>query len=168
MRSFPLHPSLAAALVLAGTCLTARAQSVDGMAWLAGCWRGHFGEAGTVEHWLPPAGGTLLGMSRTVKNGRTVEFEFLQIRPLADGTLALLPQPSGRPATVFRLRSSGPQEAVFENPEHDFPQRIAYARPEPSHLVARIEGTRNGSTRHIEFNFSRVACEAPAAGDTDR
>ena len=161
MPSSFIQPISIAALALAavGAALPARAQSVDAMAWLAGCWRGHFGEAGTVEQWLPPAGGTMLGMSRTVRQGRTVEFEFLQLRPLQDGALALMPQPAGKPATVFRLLSSGPREAVFENPAHDFPQRIAYARPEDSRLLASIEGLRNGVPRRIEFAFSRVACE---------
>lgn len=159
VRQFPI-----AALALAAVCapLSARAQAVEGMAWLAGCWRGHFGEAGTVEQWLPPAGGTMLGMSRTVRQGKTAEFEFLQLRQLQDGTLALMPQPAGKPATVFRLLSSGPQEAVFENPAHDFPQRIAYARPEDARLLASIEGLRNGTLRRIEFAFTRVACEDAA------
>lgn len=165
MPSSLIRPIPLAALTLAAACaaLPARAQSVNDMAWLAGCWRGHGGEAGTVEHWLAPAGGTMLGMSRTVRQGKTVEFEFMQLRQLPDGTLALMPQPSGRPATVFRLLSSGPREAVFENPTHDFPQRIAYARQEDSRLLASIEGLRNGAPRRIEFAFSRVACEDAAS-----
>ncbi|MBB2486186.1 hypothetical protein H5407_13265 [Mitsuaria sp. WAJ17] len=161
MPSSRIRPIPPAALALAAACaaLPARAQSVDGMAWLAGCWRGHFGEAGTMEQWLPPAGGTMLAMSRTVRQGKTVEFEFLQLRQLQDGTLALMPQPAGRPATVFRLLSAGPQEAVFENPAHDFPQRIAYTRSDESRLLVSIEGLRNGTTRRIEFTFSRVGCE---------
>ena len=45
-----IRPIALAALALAGVCTScpARAQSVDDMAWLAGCWRGHAGEAGTV------------------------------------------------------------------------------------------------------------------------
>lgn len=164
MPSTVIRPIALAALALAAVCTSSavRAQSVDDMAWLAGCWRGHGGEAGTVEQWLAPAGGTMLGMSRTVRQGKTAEFEFMQLRQLPDGTLALMPQPSGRPATVFRLLSSGPREAVFENPAHDFPQRIAYARPEDSRLLASIEGLRNGTPRRIEFAFSRVACEDAA------
>ena len=156
IRTVPL-----AALTLAAACaaLPARAQSVDSMAWLAGCWRGEFGESGTVEHWQPPAGGSMLGMSRTIRQGRMVEFEFLQLKLLPDGILALVPQPAGRPPTVFRLLSSGPQEAVFDNPAHDFPQRIRYARSDESSLLASIEGLRNGATRRIEFAFVRVGCE---------
>lgn len=135
------------------------AQPVEQMAWLAGCWRGQFGESGTVEQWLPPAGGTMLGVSRTVRQGRTTEFEFMRLQQLPDGTLAFQPQPGGRPPTVFRLLSLGEQEAVFENPAHDFPQRIRYARPEESRLLASIEGFRNGTPRRVEFAFVRGRCD---------
>lgn len=30
--------------------------SIEGAAWLAGCWRADGREAGSVEHWLAPAG----------------------------------------------------------------------------------------------------------------
>jgi hypothetical protein len=160
-----LAPTFSFALiVLAFAADPARAQPVEKMAWLAGCWQGQSGEPGTMEHWLPPAGGTMLGVSRTVKQGKTVEFEFMQLKQLPEGTLAFVPQPAGRPPTVFRLLRLGESQAVFENPEHDFPQRITYSRPEESRLVASIEGTRNGVTRKVEFAFSRTSCDAPPAG----
>lgn len=159
-----------AAMLLATLCGLAAAaaraadSAVEPLAWLSGCWQAQGGEPGSVEQWLAPAGGTMLGVSRTVRQGRTVEFEFMQLRQLPDGTLAYIPQPSGRPPTVFRLLSLGSAEVVFENPEHDFPQRIAYARPESSRLRARIEGVRNGAARSIEFAFSRVSCDAASGG----
>lgn len=152
---------LAALSVTLAAPARAAGPEVEDLAWLAGCWAGQFGEAGTVEQWLPPAGGTMLGMSRTVKQGRTVEFEFMQLRRLPEGEIAFIPQPAGRPPTTFRLTQFGAMDAVFENPAHDFPQKIRYTRPDPSRLVASIEGQRNGNLRRIEFNFTRSACDAP-------
>ncbi|AMO23609.1 DUF6265 family protein [Ramlibacter solisilvae] len=160
MRFLPIAFCALAAL----TALPAVGQPVEKMAWLAGCWQGHFGEPGTVEQWLAPAGGTMLGMSRTIKQGKTAEYEFMHIRQLPEGVLAFVPQPNGRPPTVFRLLRLGESDALFENPEHDFPQRIHYARPAESRLVASIEGMRNGTMRRVEFAFSRVSCDAQAAG----
>jgi hypothetical protein len=136
------------------------AQPVEQMAWLAGCWQGQFGEPGTIEQWLAPAGGSMLGMSRTIKQDKMVDYEFMRVSRLPDGVLAFVPQPSGRAPTTFRLVRLGEAEAVFENPEHDFPQRITYARPGESRLSASIEGVRNGATRRIEFTFLRVSCDA--------
>ena len=160
-----IAPVLFATLTsLASDLAFAADEGVDQLAWLAGCWQGQYGEPGTIEQWLAPAGGTMLGVSRTVKQGKTVEFEFMQLRQLADGALAFVAQPLGRPPTVFRALVLRNTEAVFENPEHDFPQRVSYSRPEESRLLAAIEGVRNGATRRIEFSFSRVSCDTAAKG----
>lgn len=155
---------LAAAAGLASGGAVAADGGVEALSWLAGCWQADPGEPGTVEQWMAPAGGTMLGVSRTVRQGRTVGFEFMQLRLLPDGMLAFIAQPSGRPPTVFRARSVRHGEAVFENPEHDFPQRVVYARPEPTRLLARIEGVRQGSARSIEFAFTRIGCDMAAGG----
>lgn len=164
MRIAPLL--IAALSSLAAVRASAADEGVEPMAWLAGCWQGSFGEAGTVEHWLAPAGGTMLGVARTVKQGRTVEFEFMQLRRLPDGELAYIAQPAGRAPTVFRAVELGAAQAAFENPEHDFPRRISYARTEDGRLQATLSGVRNGTARKIEFAFSRVSCDAAPVGAT--
>jgi hypothetical protein len=55
------------------------------LAWLAGCWAAERGDAGSGEQWTPLAGGTMLGIGRTVRDGKTVEYEFLQIRRNEEG-----------------------------------------------------------------------------------
>ena len=128
------------------------------VAWMAGCWAGDFGEAGTTEQWMAPAGESMLGMSRTVRKGRTVEHEFLQIRPDASGRLAYIAKPHNQAEASFPLKSAGDKSVVFENPEHDFPQRILYRLEGEGRLMARIEGERGGQTRGIDFPMRRVAC----------
>jgi hypothetical protein len=166
MRLVPTFSPALAAICLASFSVSA--QPVERMAWLAGCWKGEFGEPGTVEHWLPPAGGVMLGMSRTIKQAKLIEYEFMQLRQLPDEVLAFVPQPSGRAPTIFRLLRLADAEAVFENPEHDFPQRITYSRQGESRLSASIEGARNGATRRIEFSFLRVSCDAQMKGGGER
>ena len=137
--------------------------AIGSLAWLAGCWRSETAEPGSGEQWMLPAGGTMLGMSRMVKQGKTVEHEFMQLRTLADGTLAFIAQPSGQRMTTFPLLRMTDAEVVFENPQHDFPQRVAYRLESRSKLVARIEGIRNGTLRVIEFPMGRASCEVPVA-----
>lgn len=148
------------ALVLSAGCAASQAQ-VDAfapVAWLAGCWSAQGREAGSVEQWMTPAGGVMLGMARTVRNGRAVEFEFMQIRADAEGRLRFIAQPQGRPPTEFGLLRQAEDEAVFENAAHDFPQRVLYRREAADRLVARIEGLRNGQLRGIDFAMQRTAC----------
>lgn len=129
------------------------------LAWLCGCWAADGAEQGSGEHWMPLAGGTLLGVSRTVQQGRTVAHEFLQIRAGDDGRLVYIAEPSGQARTVFTIVRQSASEAVFENLMHDFPQRVAYRLDAPTSLVARIEGLQGGQPKVIEFPMRRVSCQ---------
>ncbi|NJC28711.1 DUF6265 family protein [Xanthomonas arboricola] len=154
-------PFIAVIIVLvAGTGTSARAADISQLAWLGGCWKSDTAEPGSGEHWLPLAGGTLLGVSRTVKQGKTVEFEFMQIRAAESGQLAFIAMPSGQKTVVFPLLRLGETEVVFENPQHDFPQRVIYQVEGETKLRARIEGMRKGALRVIEFPMNRVSCDS--------
>ena len=126
------------------------------LAFMAGCWRLERNGRMVEEHWLPPAGGTLMGVSRTVAGGKTVEYEFLQIRDLPEG-LTYTARPSGQAEASFRIKSKTADEVVFENAAHDFPQRISYRRGTDM-LHARIEGTRNGKVSGIDYEYARGRC----------
>ncbi len=137
------------------------ADSLAPIAWLAGCWSADGKDAGSGEHWLPPAGGTMFGIGRTVKNGRTVEHEFMQLRVNADGRLTFTATPSGQTETVF-VASGGADGAVtFENLQHDFPQRVIYRPLASGRMLARIEGMQAGALRGVDFPMTRIACELP-------
>lgn len=107
---------------------------------------------------MSPRGGTMLGMSRTVRGDSLIEFEHLQILDRS-GHLTYHAEPSGQPPADFVASTVTDTLVVFENPEHDFPQRIIYRRRGTDTLVARIEGTRNGQTRGIDFPYTRMTCE---------
>jgi len=139
----------------------AESASVEGLAWLAGCWAQRRDGFVYEEQWMEPAGGVMLGMSRTLANGRLVGTEFLRIE-VSEGSLRYTALPSGQALTVFTLRSLEGQRAVFENLEHDFPQRIIYRRDGEA-LTARIEGERDGRARAVDLPMRREACLSPAA-----
>jgi hypothetical protein len=141
-------------------CTASAAESrIEDVAWLAGCWSSDGGEPGSEERWMPLAGGTMLGVSRTIRQGKTVAFEFMEIRYLPDGQLAFVAHPSGQETAVFTALRVGESEVVFENPEHDFPQRVAYAKEGASKLRARIEGNQGGASRVVEFPMTRTSCD---------
>jgi Domain of unknown function (DUF6265) len=134
------------------------------MAWLTGCWQLDGRERGSQEHWLAPAGGAMLGLGRTVARGRTVAFEFMQLRVDAQGRLVFIAQPDGKPATTFvQSESADAATTSFENPRTDFPQRVSYRRIDPDRLLAWIDGQRDGKTAKVEFPMTRVTCDTAAA-----
>jgi len=136
------------------------AAEIESLAWLSGCWSLDDAEPGSIEAWLTPAGGTLLGVSRTVKGGKTVAYEFMQIRAIDNGTLAYIAKPSNQSEATFPLLRANANEVVFENLQHDFPQRISYRLQSADVLLARIEGTRNNKARAIDYPMKRTSCEA--------
>lgn len=148
---------LAAAIVMALPPQAQKTATTGDVAFMSGCWRLEANGRTIEEHWLAPSGGSLMGVSRTVAGGKTVEYEFLQIRDMPEG-LTYIAKPSGQPEARFTLLSSTADEVVFENAAHDFPQRIRYRRVGADMLQARIEGTMNGKSRGMDFPFTRAAC----------
>ena len=127
-------------------------------AWMAGSWCSDANARRIEEVWLAPAGGMMIGMSRTVAaNRRMPEFEFLRIE-LRDGVPTYLAQPQGAPPVAFKLTQSTDSSARFENRQHDFPQRIEYRRAGDA-LHAEIAGPRHGKERVIGFDYQLCTSE---------
>ena len=143
-------------LALALSAALLQPTSINDVGWLAGCWEFTRGNRHVTEQWTSADGGTMLGLSRTINGGKTTEYEFVVIRE-ADGRLEYVAKPSRQPEAVFTsVRVTG-DEAIFENPQHDFPTRIHYRR-QADGLLAAIEGSINGSRRTIEFPYRSARC----------
>ena len=126
--------------------------------WLAGCWTQDDRDAGSVEQWTSPAGGTMLGMNRIVSGNRTVAFEFMRITVNEDGLVEFIASPSGQETARFKMVNMSENEVVFENPDHDFPTRIIYRLISNSSLLGRIEGIDNGIPRTADFPMTKTEC----------
>ncbi|RXK56266.1 hypothetical protein ESB00_10440 [Oleiharenicola lentus] len=132
--------------------------ALDRLAWLAGSWRMERAGRVTDEQWMAPAGGVMLGMSRTVAKGKVVEHEFLQIRSGPGGELYYVALPARQKEATFKVATQSETEVVFENKEHDFPQVIGYRLNADGSLLAWIEGPRaDGTTRRVEYAYRRIA-----------
>lgn len=125
--------------------------TVKDLSWLAGRWEGPSGGGTFEEHWMTPAGGAMIGMGRLVKGDKTVFTEFLKIVETKDGVeyRALI---DGQPETAFKLKTRTRDEVLFENPDHDFPQKIGY-RKDKDGLYAWIEGTQGGKASKMEWKL---------------
>jgi hypothetical protein len=62
-------------------------------------------------------------------------------------------QNDGKPVE-FKMTSALGDEFIFENPSHDFPQKITYRHAGDS-LLAEISGLQNGKQRAEKFPMSR-------------
>ena len=120
---------------------------------LTGCWALESKGALVDEAWSRPAGGVMAGYSRTVRGDRLVTLEYLRIEP-RDGVLVYVPTIRGK-ETVFKAVKVTAGEAIFENPEHDFPQRIIYRKSDTG-LFARVESM--DGKKGVDYLYGRAAC----------
>ena len=147
-----------ASLLLGAFSQAKAADPLEKLQWLAGSWKLENNGKLIEEQWMRPAGGMMVGMSRTVVGGKTVSFEFLRIEERGD-TLVYIAQPEGHPGTEFRLAEATESEWVFANPQHDFPKRIRYRRNADGSATARIED--ESGKKGMDFPYQRAILKRP-------
>ncbi len=158
-------PLVAAIVLPLALALDSRAphRGVEQLRWMEGCWEFTVGERTVEEQWMAPRGGTMLGMSRTVRGRRTVAWETVLLREDSAGAISYHAFPSGQAAAVFPATEVSDSHAVFANPQHDFPQRIIYRRRAGT-LAARVEGEIGGTPRGSDFPYRKAPCPGTAGG----
>ena len=144
------------AALLGATTFAAEPTAADRFGWMLGCWTGHRGKATFTEIWTGGGPDLLVGMSVTTIPGRPAEFEFLHIQA-RDGRHVYVAQPGGAPPTDFEwsAAASSAETAVFANPQHDFPKRVAYRKVDATHLLAWID---DGGEKKMEYPMERGPC----------
>ena len=135
--------------------VNAKTPTLADLSWLSGDWQTAPGAKRHIdEHWTVAAGGTMMGMSRTVLNEKTIQFEYLRIEQRADG-IYYVAHPQGQcPGTDFKLTLASADKAVFENLQHDFPKRIIYHKGADGSLTAAVD--RGEGTKAIFFEYRRM------------
>jgi len=147
-------------LLIFSTAAAQRVTKLSDLGWMSGCWELNDDKRGMLisEMWMKPSGNAMMGVGRTIKSGKLVDFEFLRIVEDANG-IAYISRPSeNKEDTSFKMIRSSTGEVVFENAAHDFPQRIIY-KGSGEKMTARIEGLTNGKLKGIDFPYARVRCE---------
>ena len=160
MRMRSIRIGLACALVfvaistilLPGSAATNENLKIEDLAWISGDWETTSGPLQIEEHWTRVAGGSMIGMGRTVAKGKTVFFEYLRIEARPDG-IYYVAHPKARPGTDFKLVRVEGQSAVFENLAHDFPKRLIYRRNADGSLTTRVEGDGTEKEKPEEFRL---------------
>lgn len=133
---------------------------VSDLAFMAGCWRGVTASGTTIEEFYSgPSSNMIVGATRYVRDGRTVDFEFTRIDQ-TDSGVVITPHPKGVRSVSFATKELAAGRIIWENPTHDFPQRILYTRVAGDTLVARIEGRTPRGGRALEWRMARAECGA--------
>lgn len=134
------------------------AMSIKRLHWLVGEWKIVTGNIVTIEIWRVANENLMSGQSFMIQGSDTVFREEITLQQSGE-KLFYIPTVSGQnnsmPVT-FTFKEYRDGEYIFENLEHDFPQRIIYKQPQPDMLCARIEGEVEGKLKKEDFNFIKV------------
>jgi len=134
------------------------------LAWLEGCWRGSVNKREFLERWLPLRGDLLIGVSHTVMEGKTLDYEYLRLETRGDGTYYVT-VPSGQKEVAYKLvdvaTPGGGSDVVFTfaNPAQAFPQKISYRKGSAGWLYATVDGKVGDADRQVIYPMRRVSCE---------
>ena len=132
--------------------------ALERFAWLEGEWSRPTRRGTAVESWRRVEGFGFVGGMVVVPADGGAEFatEALLLAEMG-GEVFYFAYPRENPRPVaFQLVSQEGDTAVFENPDHDFPQRIVYRRDGPDAMVVTISDIPDdGEPNEIEFAFER-------------
>ena len=127
---------------------------------MSGCWemRDDSRNLLIIENWSPATGKSMVGLGQTFKDGRKSDWEEMRIEQRPDGIFFVARPRENSEETSFKLIFSYVNEVIFENKEHDFPQRVIY-KFDGDDLTARVEGTTAGQTKSIVYPMKRTKCK---------
>jgi hypothetical protein len=147
-------------LVLIGFCSKVQAQKEPSktFAFVLGNWEMQTSKGKIVEQWVQSSDQSLSGKSYRINaKGDSVLSETLQIRKIGKELFycsTVANQNEGK-EVCFKLVSTKDKIYIFENKEHDFPQKIVYQNQGNKEMLAWIEGELNGKIRKSEFRYKR-------------
>lgn len=124
--------------------------------WLIGTWERASKRGAIFEKWIKVSEETFEGDGFRIVNGDTIVIEFLRLEQFGDAIFYTAKVAENKYPVAFRFVAQDERGFVFENPGHDFPQRIIYQQKPDGILHAHIEGEENGRQSGVDFLFKKV------------
>ncbi len=125
--------------------------------WLLGEWHQLTPEGHAVEKWEKQNDTCYIGLAYFLVGKDTTSTESIRLVQRGED-LFYIPtvkdQNAGKPVE-FKLTGTEHYQLLFENPTHDFPQKISYEQVTKTYMIARISGTINGKLKSQEFPMIR-------------
>lgn len=131
---------------------------LDQVNWIIGTWVNQTSRGAIYESWVRSDEKTFTAKSYTLTDGDTIVFETIQLVEEANN-LFYIPtvkdQNKGEPVR-FKAVAIADLSMTFENPEHDFPQRIKYSKISQDSILAVISGKNKGKETQASFPMKKV------------
>lgn len=130
--------------------------AISDFSWLEGKWTGTAGQMNFFEEWSSLNGNCMTGKGGAISGGDTVFSESIKIEQRGEDVFYIPSVKENGGAVDFKFTGYKSDSIVFENPQHDFPQRIVYFRLPDNKLYACIDGLNAGKYDRIEFSYQKT------------
>jgi hypothetical protein len=125
--------------------------------WLLGNWENKSDGGDLLETWKKVNDSVYDGESYFIKGKDTLHFEKIQIKQKGEDLFYIATvkgQNNDKPVT-FKYNDTIEKQLVFENPKHDFPQKIVYSQITKDSIVIEISGIQQGKPSSDRFSMKK-------------
>jgi Domain of unknown function (DUF6265) len=148
----------AVAILAVSTAFKQQETNIKKAEWLLGRWENKMPEGTLSEIWRKVNNTEFHGESYFVIGKDTVFAESVVLDD-KNGKMAYtvtVPSQNDAQPVRFDLTAITDTQMVFENPKHDFPNKIVYTQVKPDSLVAVIYGLKKGKPASETFAMRRI------------
>ena len=121
--------------------------------WLIGNWENKSEQGTLSENWKITNDSTFSATSYFIKGKDTLHFETISLAQKGETLTynALVKGQNNDKSVAFPSTILTPQQLVFENPTHDYPQKISYTKGQSNTVVIEISGVQQGKASSEKF-----------------
>lgn len=126
--------------------------------WFLGRWENNSPQGNLSEIWKKENDSTFFGQSYFVIKNDTVFAEQVSLEE-RNGKLSYVvtvPNQNDEKPVAFELTSAAANPLIFENPKHDYPNKIIYNQVGTDSLIAEIRGLKDGKEKNEFFRMVKV------------
>lgn len=131
---------------------------IKSTSWLLGKWKTNTDGGNLSESWKKINDSTFQGESFFIKGKDTLHFESIILQQKGEELIyyAIVKGQNENKPVAFRMTSRTEKQLVFENPKHDYPQKITYTLDKKDSLTAYVSGIQHGKTSSEKFGMKKT------------
>lgn len=137
---------------------TSKYEKLATMNWLLGQWENKMNEYNLSETWEKKNDSTFVGQGFLIKGKDTLSSESIELLQKGE-VLFYVPTVKGenndKPIT-FKLTTTTEKEFTFENPKHDYPQKIVYKMINATNHIATISGIQQEKLSSESYPMKKI------------
>ena len=125
--------------------------------WLIGKWQNNSAIGNLSETWTKVNDSIYEGESFFIKGKDTLHFEKIQMKQKGEDLfyIATIKGQNKDKAVTFKHNDTIKKQLVFENPKHDFPQKISYSQITKDSIIIQISGIQQGKASSERYSMKK-------------